>query len=115
MRLASIIPLAFLAACGSTPSPATPSGNCTVVRMVSVQGGFSPSQITLKPGGCVEFRNDDTNSVHDATFPGNSGLNTQIIPPGGGKRVVLTLAGTYDYVCSVGSHAATMRGTIRVQ
>ena len=107
--------LTFLVGCGSSAlTPPTPT-NCTAVRMVSVQSGFSPNQTTVRAGGCVEFRNDDPSSIHDATFPGRATLNTATLTPGSTKRLVLTVAGTYDYICSVGNHSTTMRGTIRVQ
>jgi plastocyanin len=115
MRWMFVLFLTFLVGCGSSTPPAPTPSNCTVVRMVGVQSGFSPNQTTMRAGGCVEFRNDDQSSIHDATFPGKATLNTATLTPGNSKRLVLTVAGTYDYVCSVGNHSSTMRGTIRVQ
>lgn len=118
--LATLIIL--LVSCGESSSP-NPDA-CAVVRMVSTQTGFrlvnsNSANVTIKAGGCIEFVNDDANSVHNAqsrpNTPSHLAFNTAILAQGKSQKVVLNIAGEVEYICGVGSHATTMSGRITVQ
>jgi plastocyanin len=112
----------WLTSCAASSNPI--SDSCQVVRMVSTQAGFrlagtnSPN-VTLKVGGCLEFVNDDPNSVHNVqsrpNTPSNLAFNTAILSPGASQKVVFNIAGDIEYICGVGNHATTMNGRITVQ
>ncbi|WP_337867241.1 hypothetical protein [Meiothermus sp.] len=117
-----VILMILLASCTESSNPSPDS--CQVIRMVSTQTGFrlantnSPNVIT-KVGGCIEFVNDDPNSVHNAQsrpgIPNNLAFNTPILARGESQKVFFNIAGEIEYICGVGSHATTMNGRITVQ
>lgn len=121
MRILGLVTLiVVLVSCGESSNP----NSCQVVRMVSTQTGFrlantNSANVTLKAGGCIEFLNEDPNSVHNAqsrpNAPGGLAFNTAILTRGESQKVVFNIAGQVEYICGVGSHATTMRGRITVQ
>jgi len=109
--------------------PSSPS--CVVIQAVSIEQGFrvegtdSPN-VTIRRGGCIEFVNiDPTGTVHIAQTKPNSGapedfITPNLLPnPAQRERVVLNIAGEYEYICSLNTgnvvHARTMFGKITVQ
>ncbi len=77
---------------------------------------YSPTNLTISVGDMVEFIND--NGYHDVEV--TSGPELLSLPPCSGPCTIGTLtfdlAGTYDYICSIGSHASNgMVGTITVE
>ncbi|WP_299433601.1 hypothetical protein [uncultured Meiothermus sp.] len=123
MRITGLMPLLlWLVSCGEFTNPNP--GACQVVRMVSTQTGFrlansNSANVSVKAGGCVEFVNDDANSVHNAQSrpgaPSNLAFNTAILTRDQSQKVVFNIVGEVEYICGVGSHATTMNGRITVQ
>ena len=77
---------------------------------------YTPSNLTISVGDMVEFVNDG--GYHDVEV--TSGPELLSLPPCSGPCTIGTLtfdiAGTYDYICSIGSHASNgMVGTITVE
>jgi plastocyanin len=90
-------------------------GGATTVTMKNIQ--FQPSQITVKAGDTITFRNDEA-VPHDVKKDKGPGPDFESGPQGGmneGDTYKLTLKkpGTYDYICRV--HAPGMSGTITVK
>ena len=76
---------------------------------------YNPSTLTISEGDSVRFIND--NGFHDVVI--TSGPVKLSLPPCQGGCTIGTLvfdiAGTYDYICSIGTHAQQgMIGTIIV-
>lgn len=123
MRMLGLVTLMILlVSCGESSNP-NPSA-CQVVQMVSTQNGFrlantNNANVTVKAGSCIEFVNNDANSVHNAQsrpgIPNNLAFNTAILARGESQKVVFNIAGEIEYICGVGSHATTMNGRITVQ
>ena len=77
---------------------------------------YTPANLTISVGDMVEFVNDG--GYHDVEV--TSGPELLSLPPCSGPCTIGTLtfnlAGTYDYICSIGSHASNgMVGTITVE
>ena len=77
---------------------------------------FEPCELTISVGDMVEFVNDG--GYHDVEV--TSGPELLSLPPCSGPCTIGTLtfnlAGTYDYICSIGSHASNgMVGIITVE
>jgi plastocyanin len=121
--------LITLAGCGTSNTPATSSGGgsgtCPGTAAVSGLGTvaatidatdaliFVPGSTTAHTGDVIEFKN--TGSVaHTVTFQGgNDGcLTDETLAPGSTWEVKFTVAGTYNYLCTV--HAPNMKGEITV-
>lgn len=72
---------------------------------------FSPTSITVKVGGVLEF--DNSGSVfHNVTFTDHSDLDDSNFPGGAKWQIKFTKAGSYPFVCTI--HATTMKGTVSV-
>ena len=83
---------------GGQTETAPVSGNV----ITYTDGGFSPSQIKVKVGETVTFKNDSktTIQVNSASHPVHTSfpeLNIGAIAPGESKSVKLTTAGTKKY------------------
>ncbi len=123
MRIIGLVTLLImLASCAESSNPNPDS--CQVVRMISTQAGFrlansNSSNVTTKVGGCIEFVNDDANSVHNAqsrqNTPSNLAFSTPILARGESQKVFFNVAGEIEYICGVGNHATTMNGRITVK
>jgi plastocyanin len=126
---AGMVALVAMVGCGSSNTPATSSsgssGTCPGTAAVSGLGTvavtidatdnlvFVPASATAQVGGVVEFKN--TGSVaHTVTFQGtkNSCLTDDTLAPGATWEVKFTVAGTYNYICTI--HAPNMKGEITV-
>ena len=71
---------------------------------------FIPSELTVKVGQSVTWRNEDT-AKHDA-FSEESGLDTNDIGEGGTVTFQPDKAGTINYICSIHPQ---MKGTLLVE
>jgi len=115
--------LALVSGCGS-PSP-SPSGPCNGSAAVSGLGTvadtvdatddlvFVPASTTASVGDVVEFKNTGT-VTHDVTFQDNNDgcLSDTSLNAGSTWEVKFTVAGTYNYLCTI--HAPNMKGEIKV-
>ena len=77
---------------------------------------YSPQSLTIQVGETVQW--DNVAGYHDVDF--TSGPVDIYIPPVSGPAVIgsytFTVPGTYEYICSIGSHEALgMVGTIIVE
>ena len=77
---------------------------------------YQPSTLTINVNDSVEFINDG--GLHDVVV--TSGPELLELPACSGPcdigTLTFTTAGTYDYICSIGSHASNgMVGTIIVE
>lgn len=124
MRWAGWLLLVVLLSC----QPSTPRA-CVVIQAVSIEQGFkvkgtdSPN-VTIRQGDCIEFVNVDQNDTHTVqTKPGSNPPEeipaTNLPYPPHSYKVVLNLAGEYEYICSLNTgsvvHAKTMFGRITVR
>ncbi|MFT4261247.1 MAG: plastocyanin/azurin family copper-binding protein [Candidatus Woesearchaeota archaeon] len=80
------------------------------VRQVTVRGGsfyFEPNLIEVEVGETLEIVFENDGGVHDLVIP-SLGIGTSIINTGESESFTYTFneAGTFDFECSVGSHAA---------
>lgn len=86
---------------GGTPDAGTPAPY------------FSPSQLTVQVGDTVVWNNIE--GWHDVTTTsGPEDFSSGTAGSGWTHEFVFTQVGTYNYECSVGSHALTQFGTITV-
>lgn len=115
-------------ACGSSNTPTNTGGStatCNGSAAVSGLGTpavtidatddllFVPASASAHVGDVVEFKN--TGSVaHTVTFQGSDDgcLTDDTLAPAATWDVKFTVAGTYDYICTV--HAPKMKGEITV-
>jgi plastocyanin len=105
---ALVATLAVAAGCGSkktttpkttpktTPST-TPSSGSTGSTVVIKNFTFEPSQLTVKAGTTVTWKNEDS-TVHTVT---GSGWDSGQVQPGAEFQKTFDAAGTYDYSCSI--------------
>ncbi|MGK0619066.1 cupredoxin domain-containing protein [Meiothermus cerbereus] len=107
------------------------SSSCVVIEALGIERGFrvvgtDSANVTIRQGGCIEFVNvDPTGTVHLAQTKPNSGapenfITPNLLPnPAQKERVVLNLAGEYEYICSLNTgnvvHARNMFGKITVR
>lgn len=80
------------------------------VRRVIVKGGsfyFEPSLIEVEVGETLEIVFENDGGVHDLVIP-SLDIGTSIINTGESESFTYTFdeAGSFDFECSVGSHAA---------
>ncbi|MFT4244115.1 MAG: cupredoxin domain-containing protein [Candidatus Woesearchaeota archaeon] len=80
------------------------------VRVIEVEGfgrEFNPSLIEVQQGETVEFVFTNTRGTHDFVIP-ELGVGTEIISEGETDSFTVTFdeAGTFEFLCSVGNHAA---------
>lgn len=126
-RLLLLLMLGALVSC--QPS----SSSCVVIEALGIEEGqgfkvrgTNSADVTIRQGGCIEFVNvDPTGTVHLAQTKPNSGapenfITPNLLPnPAQKERVVLNLAGEYEYICSLNTgnvvHARTMYGKITVR
>src|SRR5690349_13154059 len=92
-------------------SPSTSSNAIKVVHMTAKQ--FNPKTLTISVGDTVEWVNDDSGNLHNATTDKNATdipkaiqmpkgakpFNTGLMTPGKHYRYRFTVPGTYRYVC----------------
>jgi plastocyanin len=100
---------------GTCPGTAAVSGLGSVTVTINATDGlvFVPAAATAHTGDVIEFKN--TGSVaHTVTFQdSNDGcLTDETLAPGATWEVKFTVAGTYNYLCTV--HAPNMKGEITV-
>jgi plastocyanin len=97
------------------PGTAAVTGLGTAAVTINAADGlvFVPASATAQVGGVVEFKN--TGSVaHTVTFQGSNDacLTDDTLAPGATWEVKFTVAGTYNYLCTI--HAPNMKGEITV-
>jgi plastocyanin len=90
----------------SSDSQSTTANQVTIHDML-----FAPSQITVKKGTKVTWKNDDS-VAHTVTADSGSGPNSDSIDPGSSYSYTFDTAGSFQYHCTF--HSA-MHGTIVVQ
>lgn len=106
VRLASVIALALLAACGSdSSSGVTPPGSNKTVDIFTIGDAFSPTFATLSVGDTARwnFTGGSDGQGHNVRFnPRITGApaDINVFKTGTASRV-FTAKGTYDYVCDV--------------
>lgn len=104
---ALVVTLMVAAGCGSkktttpttpktTPSTSPPSGS-TGSTVVIKDFTFEPSQLTVKAGTTVTWKNEDS-TVHTVT---GTGWDSGQVQPGAEFQKTFDTAGTYDYHCSI--------------
>lgn len=104
---ALVVTLMVAAGCGSkktttpttpktTPSTSPPSGS-TGSTVVIKNFTFEPSQLTVKAGTTVTWKNEDS-TVHTVT---GTGWDSGQVQPGAEFQKTFDTAGTYDYHCSI--------------
>lgn len=104
---ALVVTLVVAAGCGSkktttpttpktTPSTSPPSGS-TGSTVVIKNFTFEPSQLTVKAGTTVTWKNEDS-TVHTVT---GTGWDSGQVQPGAEFQKTFDTAGTYDYHCSI--------------
>jgi plastocyanin len=95
------------------------SGDSANTRQIVVEGGnfyFEPNEIRVVTGETVEFVFENVEGTHDFVIP-ELGVGTEVIQGGESESFTYTFdePGTFDFECSVGSHAAQgMVGSIIV-
>ena len=92
----------FAAGCGSSSSPASPSGPDSLVTIFITNGVYSPNPLTVKIGQRVNWKNNDTRA-HTATSPG--AFDTGSIAPTSAADVPVAMntAGTVSFHCTLHS------------
>ena len=123
----------LLSACGSTTSTSAPTASATpspspspvgvagtnlgvatqTVQIPSLR--FDPSDLTVAAGSIVQWNQADETLMHNVTFTtagGPSPLSSSTMPFGGVWQVKFTVAGVYQYICSL--HHTEMKGTVTV-
>ena len=81
-----------------------------VDRVIEVEGGmyyFEPSVIEVEAGETIEFVFNNVQGMHDMWIPSLE-AGTSVINSGQSESFIYTFdeAGTFDFLCTVGSHAA---------
>ena len=108
----------FVAGCGGSKSPSTPSdpaagGSSVTIRGAGYDGGgsavFTPGNLTVNRGTTVSWENTDS-ITHSVVS--NSNLFRTEIGPGGAFEFKFDNAGAFGYSCVI--HAG-MGGTITVR
>jgi hypothetical protein len=95
---------------GGTNPPACVPGGGTVCLVSGNQ--FSPGQITVAPGGSVNFTNI-SGTTHNVTFT-TTGAPANVPDFSSGTRAVaFPTAGSYAYHCTI--HGLSMSGVVLVQ
>jgi plastocyanin len=125
VTLAAVAALA-LAGCGGSDSADSggakptivPTGKKLVVK--ADEYSFSPSTVEAKPRGplTIELRNEGS-QAHDLRVErdGDDQGGTSVFGPGQTKTTIVRLTpGEYEFLCSVGDHAAQgMKGTLTIK
>ena len=111
MRAAMLLLLTALAACGSDPDP-LPEDE------VAVSGSaFIPTNRTVHTSQTVTFVNEDA-TAHNVTstdVPAGAAPFALPLPANGSVTVTPTIAGTYQYYCTIhGTPTTGMHGTLTV-
>lgn len=88
---------------------AAPGGSVTTIQLTG--SSFSPSDVTVTSGTRVRWVNN-SGVQHTVTPTGHSQWDDTTLNNGNSLEQVLTLAGTYNYRCTL--HAG-MTGVVRVQ
>jgi plastocyanin len=112
-----------MTACGGATSPGTSTdsasigvagghlGTPTVVIAATDQNTFNPVTERVRVGEIVEWKNDGS-VAHNIIFADDASIGDPVIEAGGGVwQVKFTVAGTYQYSCTI--HTG-MVGTIVV-
>ncbi len=94
---------------GHTPVSASSTNTVTVEKVGNIYE-FVPSQLTVKAGSTVTWKNAST-APHTVTSD-TPGLLNRNLPVGGSFTVTAKTAGTYDYHCNIHPY---MHGEIVVQ
>lgn len=85
------------------------SGNDNVI----IRGmAFTPTPLTVSVGSTVTWTNMEESTTHTVTSDTGTELNSGQIKPGQTYSHTFTVAGRYDYHCSIHPY---MKGTIIVQ
>ncbi len=100
-------------ATGPTGEEGGAAAGATAVGMTEY--AFDPSDLSVSEGDSVEVSNDGE-LPHNLTVDGED-VATDDIDPGGSEELTVDLApGDYDFVCTIGDHAAQgMEGTLTVE
>lgn len=115
VALAALLSIALIAAaCGgggsssSSSSSSSDSGGAVVVSMKDFR--YTPSEIRVKVGQSVTFKNDDTvrHNVTQATVEtahsGNYAFQSPILQAGDSWTYTFNTPGTYPIVCNLDGH-----------
>jgi plastocyanin len=109
----SAAPLASSAGASPGASPASaaacavaPAGTAATVSATIKDLKFSPDPIEAKVGDVIAWANNDT-VPHNVTLEDGS-CKTDTISPGATASLVLSVAGSYKYKCSI--HPSLMNG-----
>ena len=88
----------------------------TMVSIVNLTSGFSPSSVTVPVNTIVQWTNNDsamTHTVTSTTVPVNGAFDSGSLLPSATVCLKFTTAGTFNYHCSI--HPTTMIGAVTVQ
>jgi len=114
--VAAPIAQATASASASPAAPAgTPTSGATAAVVVNETDAlqFQPSDVTVKVGDVVQWKNTQT-LQHNVVFGTQKSLSSQTMNGGDSYEVKFTTAGTYSYVCTF--HVSSgMTGKITVQ
>ncbi len=122
VALAAVVVLAYPSLTGMTNSNNIQTVNVIMPAGVSANQSlsFEPKTITVVIGvnNTIKWTNDDStaHTVVSTSVPSGAqsfGSSSALIQPGGTFTVTLTVAGTYQYHCSI--HPSNMMGTIVVK
>lgn len=115
VALAALLAIALVAAAcgggGSTSSTSSSSSSSSGVVEVSLKDfKFNPSEIRVKVGQSVRFKNDDTvrhnvvQTTVDQAHSGNYGFQGPTLMPGESWTYTFQTAGTYPILCNLDGH-----------
>ena len=95
----------------STSSSSSSAGSSSDVVEVSLKNfKFNPSEIRVKVGQTVRFKNDDTvrhnvvQTTVDQAHSGNYGFEAPTLMPGDSWTYTFRTAGTYPILCNLDGH-----------
>jgi len=113
MPLPTLVPEAIVSRVSrQTPAPPPPSTPSPRPQVEVIDYGFSPQQMTVRPGATVTWTNDG-NDGHDVTGSGPGGdWRSGPLAPSERYTREFDLTGTFDYVCTIHPE---MRGQVIVQ
>ena len=92
----------FAVGCGSSSSPASPSGPDSLVTIFITNGVYSPNPLTVKIGQRVNWKNNDTRA-HTATSPGTFDTGSIAPTSAADVPVAMNTAGTVSFHCTLHS------------
>jgi plastocyanin len=103
---------------GSSGSSSSGGGGQTLALAADPGGAlkFDKTELTAKAGKVVVDLDNQSSTPHAVEIEGN-GVEAKSDTVTGAKTSVEAdlKAGTYDFYCPVGSHRATMKGTLTVE